>query len=159
MNGPIDEAAGKSWHRAMRRPTRAIAGTIRCSRCCPRVRCRSATSRSTCTSRERPSRTWPPNQYVCRSEYRGTVACLTRSLASAYEQQLMKSSNYVHELDKRTGEIVNAILAAQSTNAVGDSISLPGTQRKVPHPAARCYRTSTNQPLSLSLGSCSSHAC
>jgi hypothetical protein len=49
----------------------------------------------------------------------------------------MKSTNFVHELDKQTGNVVNAILTAQDIATAGDYLTLPNATKKVWHTSIR----------------------
>ncbi|XP_013777563.1 protein KTI12 homolog [Limulus polyphemus] len=63
-----------------------------------------------------------------------TDALLTRKAPppnQSTQSQPLSSTNFLYELDKRTQEVVQAILEAQKTSVIGDLVSVPGTKEKV----------------------------
>lgn len=47
------------------------------------------------------------------------------------QSQPLSATNFLHELDRRTQEIISSLLDAQRTSMVGEHISLPGTTEKL----------------------------
>lgn len=47
------------------------------------------------------------------------------------KQLKLETTNFVHELDRITQEVINAILEAQNLAIVGDAITIPETKSKV----------------------------